>query len=403
MIIRENYLHKILPFMGKPVVKVISGMRRVGKSTFLAMLRERLLESGQDPETVIWINKESLEFEAIADFRDLNAHVLERLGRLPGNATLFIDEIQEIAGWEKAVASLLAEGRTDLVITGSNAGLLSSELATLLTGRYVTVTMYPLGFREFLDFRDKSAHVPDRDREFTLYLKYGGLPGVHFLEMRDEVVFQYLDSILSSVLLKDVVSRYAVRDVSSLERIARFVFDNVGSITTAKRVSDFLKSQKVGLSVDTVQNYLFYLRQAFLVHKAERFDLKGRRRLEFSEKYYMGDVGLRHAFLGYRDQDVAGLLENIVYLELLRRGYRVTVGKLADMEVDFVAEKEGSRMYVQVCYLLASPETSRREFGPLERIQDNYPKMVLSMDSIGPQDHQGIVRRNLIEFLLEET
>lgn len=314
---------------------------------------------------------------------------------------LFIDEVQEISDWERAVNSLLNEGQIDLTITGSNAHLLASELATYLSGRYVEFPVFPLSFKEFLCFRGNKAGT--NAEEFRFYLRYGGLPGIHNLELIDETVFAYLGGIYNTVILKDVVGKNQINDPAQLDLIVRFAFDNCGNILTAKRVADYLKNQKLSASADKVLNYLGFLEQAFLLHRVRRFDIKGLRTLEFYEKYYMGDIGLRHGFLGYRDGDIAGLLENIVYLELLHRGYKVSIGKLDDREVDFIAEKVDTRLYVQVTLQLTSPEIIEREYSVLEKINDNHPKLVLSLDEYQTIQRGGIMHQNLVDFLLDET
>jgi predicted AAA+ superfamily ATPase len=360
------------------------------------------LKKGVSEKNILCINKESLEYDFIHDYQDLNKFVKNAFTSEQGKRYLFIDEVQEIKLWEKAVTSLFTEEKTDIYITGSNAHLLSSELATLLSGRYVSFPIYPLCFQEFLQFRNTTPQKADLNKEFSLFLQYGGLPGIHFLDFKEEVIYHYLNSIFNTILLKDVVTRHRIRDVSQLKNITRFVFDNCGQIVSSKRISDYLKSQKIRITVDTVQNYLHYLQNAFLISKTSRYDLKGKRHLEFYEKYYMGEIGMRHGFIGYRKDDISGLLENIVYLELLKRGYNVSIGKLEDKEIDFIAEKEKSRLYFQVAYLLASPETEIREFSPLERINDNYTKIVLSMDKDWGEERRGILRKNIIQFLLED-
>ena len=389
-----------MPFIQKPVIKIITGMRRVGKSTLMQMMENHLLEQGVSSSQILFISKESLEFDFIQNYQDLYQYVKTQTAGLKGTVYLFIDEIQEIEHWEKAVTAFLADEVADIYISGSNAHLLSSEMATLISGRYVEIPVYPLTFKEFLDFRKSGESSHRIEEEFSNYLKYGGLPGIHALEFREEVIFQYLNSIFNTILLKDVVSRNRIRDVGQLENIARYVFDNCGNILAAKRISDYLKSQRIKVSMDTVQNYLNHLRMAFLIFKAMRFDLKGKRHLEVLEKYYMGDIGLRHAFLGYKDRDISGLLENVVYLELLFRGYQVSVGKLNGTEIDFIAEKQNEKIYIQVCYLLASSETVEREFRPLEQIDDNFPKLVLSMDKDWGEGRKGIMRKSVIDFLL---
>ena len=399
MIEREHYFKKITPFVNKPVIKIITGLRRCGKSTFLKMFIDRLLKESGKKKNIVYISMELMEFEFITDYKVLYDHIKKSIS-IGGENYIFIDEVQEINGWEKAVNSLLAENAGDIYLTGSNSRLLSSEFATLLTGRYVEIPMFPLSFKEFLLFRE-SKNKKNIEKEFELFLKFGGLPGIHYLELVDEVVFQYIKSIYSTILLKDIVSRHSIRDVFLLEKIAAFIFDNCGSITSSKKIADYLKSQRLKTGVDTVQNYIGYLNDAHLFSKSGRFDLKGKRYLELFEKYYSGDQGIRHSVLGYKKNDIAGILENVVYLELLRRGYTVSTGKYDDLEVDFVAEKNSVIKYIQVTYLLSSKETEDREFRPLEKIQDNYPKMVLSMDTVWGDNRNGIERKNIIDFLLE--
>lgn len=398
MIERRDMVEKTAPYIDKPVIKVISGIRRCGKSTFMKLLIKRFLEEGIPEKNILYINKELLEFDFITDHLALHLYVKEKFSDDHDKKYLFIDEIQEIEGWEKAVNSFLAEGDIDIYITGSNSRMLSSELATLLTGRYVLVPMYPLSFREFLTFRGEKAL--DTEEEFALYLKFGGLPGIHDLPLVDETVFQYLNAIYNTILLKDIVARYAIRDVNLFERIALFVFDNIGNITSAKKISDYIKSQNIRVSVDTVQNYISFLNDAFLTFMVKRYDIKGKKLLAIYEKYYASDPGLRHSALGYRYDDISMLLENIVYIELLRRGYKVTIGKLDDFEVDFIAQKNNVKIYFQVAYLLSGEETVEREFRPLLKIHDNYQKIVLSMDKIWGEDKDGIKRMNIIDFLL---
>lgn len=399
MIEREQYLEKITPFVNKPVIKIITGLRRCGKSTFLKMFIDRLLKENGKKKNIVYISMELIEFEFITDYKVLYDHIKKSVSK-SGENYIFIDEVQEINGWEKAVNSLLAENAGDIYLTGSNSRLLSSEFATLLTGRYVEIPMFPLSFKEFLLFRELKNEI-NVEKEFELFLKFGGLPGIHYLELIDEVVFQYIKSIYSTILLKDIVSRHSIRDVFLLEKVAAFIFDNCGSITSSKKIADYLKSQHLKTGVDTVQNYIGYLKDAHLFSKSGRFDLKGKRHLELFEKYYSGDQGIRHSVLGYKKNDIAGILENVVYLELLRRGYTVSTGKYDDLEVDFVAEKNSVIKYIQVTYLLSSKETEEREFRPLEKIQDNYPKMVLSMDTVWGDNRNGIERKNIIDFLLE--
>lgn len=400
MYTRNFYVDKIKPFMGKPVIKVITGMRRVGKSYFLRQIIRGLEGEGVDGKNILYIDKELLEFDFIRDYRDLDKYINENFAGVRGNKYLFVDEIQEIAQWEKTINSILKKGDTDIYITGSNAHLLSSELATFISGRYIEFPIYTLSFDEYLFFRGEKRG--DRDGEFRNYLRFGGLPALHHFDLVEDVVYQYIHSVYDTILLKDIIKRHSIRNVHLLESINKYVFDNVGNIFSAKKVSDFLKSQKLNVGVLTVQNYISHLLATFAAYKVQRYDIKGKRILEIHEKYFAGDIGMRHAVLSYREGDIGGLLENLVFLELKRKGYTVYIGKLDEKEIDFVAEKDGRRLYIQVCYLLSSEKTIEREFSPLRQIRDNYPKYVLSMDTILGSDYEGIKRMNIIDFLLPD-
>lgn len=397
---RNSYLHRIEPFLGKPVIKVITGMRRVGKSAFLQLLADHFRAELATPnDHILFIDKESLEFEDIITYGDLNARAQAAFAGKSGRKLLLIDEVQEIQQWERAVTSLAKDPSLDIIITGSNAHLLSSELATLLSGRYVEFPIYTLSLAEFLQFR--GAGLAQGQQLFPDYLKYGGLPGLCQFPLSEQVIYPYVNAIYNTILLKDVVKRNQVRNVAQLERIARYLFDNIGNVTAANRIAQFVRSQRLTLSVDTVQSYLRFFTDAFVAYRVPRYDLKGKRLLEIHEKYYLGDVGLRHSLLGYREGDISGILENIVYLELRRRGYDVCIARLGDKEIDFVATRQSERLYVQVAYLLASPETIARELSPLQAIPDNYPKLILSLDTVFGHDLGGIQRQNLITWLLD--
>lgn len=401
MVKRDYHLKQISPFINKPIIKVITGIRRCGKSTFLKLIIDGLKEQGIASENILFINKDSLEFDWIEEYRQLVKHVTEYFQSVKGTKYLFIDEVQEISGWEKAVSGFLTDEVADIYITGSNSRLLSSELATYISGRYIEFKLTTLTFSEFLKFRNIHEKI-HYESEFELFLKYGGFPGIHHMETNDEVIYQYISSIVSTILLKDVVSRNNIRDIALLERITRFTADNCGNITSSKKIADFLKSQKIKGSVDTVMNYISFLTNSYLFHKVNRYDLKGKRLLEIHEKYYAGDVGLKHALLGYKLSDISGHLENIVYLELLSRGYTVNIGKINELEVDFIAIRGSQQVYIQVAYLLPDQSTIDREFGVLEKINDNYTKVVISMDRIPSYDRNGIKWMNLIDFLLTE-
>lgn len=398
---RTFYLNKIKPFMDKPLIKVITGMRRVGKSYFIKQII-RHLEQNQVPEkNILYIDKELMEFDFIKTYKHLDEYVKRKLSGVQENKYLLVDEVQEIQQWEKVVNSLLKQGEIDIYITGSNARVMSSELVTLLAGRYVEFPIYTLSFKEFLLFRgDKKKDLAE---EFPNYIRFGGLPGLHHFELEEEdVIYQYIYAIYNTILLKDIIQRNNIRNVQLLENINKYIYDNIGKIFSPKRISDFLKSQRLKVGIDTVQNYISYFIDTFAAYKVPRYDVKGKKLFEINEKYFVGDIGMRHAVLSYRESDIAGFLENLVFLELKRRGYQVYIGKIGDKEIDFIAEKKGKRVYIQVTYLLGSRETIEREIAPLKEVKDNYPKYVLSMDTILGDDFEGIKRMNLVDFLLSE-
>jgi predicted AAA+ superfamily ATPase len=401
MYTRNLYLNRIVPFIDKPVIKIITGMRRTGKSYFLKLIAEHLTKEGVNQSNILFIHLDSLDFEALKTAQDLNLFIQEKTKKLArGKIFLFIDEVQEVSGWEKCVESLFADGRFDLFITGSNAHLLSSELATYLSGRYVEFPIYSLGYQEYLQFMEKEDEP--KEESFAAFLKTGGFPALPHFDQDLDVIYQYIGSLYNTILLKDVVKRNNLRNVALLENITRYTFDNIGNIFSAKKIADYLKSQKMSIGVDTVQNYLAQICATFALYKVPRYDIKGKRILEVHEKYYLGDIGLRHALLGYREADISGILENIVFLELKRRGYTVHIGKLDTLGIDFIATRANEKIYLQVAYLLASEETIQREFKPLLLIPDNYPKYVLSMDTLFGNDYEGIQRINLINFLLQK-
>lgn len=403
MINRELYMRQIQGFIDKPVIKVITGMRRSGKSALLKLTIEALIEKGVRPENIISMNFESLQYEDIADYKLLYEFIRTKIEPISGKVYLVLDEIQDVLNWEKATNSFLVDFNCDIYITGSNAKLLSSELATYIAGRYVEIVVYPLSFAEYLDFVKAYRSEADQNREahFSDYLRFGGLPGIHMMNWEAERLDQYLEGIYNSVLLKDVISRNHIRDTALLEKIIHFLMDNIGNTFSAKTVSDFLKSQGRKLSTETVYNYLKALEGAYVIYKVPRYDIKGKRLLETQEKYFLNDLGIRHAIMGYRENDIAGILENVVYLELLRRGYTITIGKQDTKEVDFVAVHQDKKLYVQVCYLLTDETVTKREFAPLLAIDDHYEKLVLSMDSLFDFNIEGVKRRHVIDFLLD--
>ena len=377
-------------------------MRRSGKSMILKLISEELKINGINEKNIIFINFESLMFTELTNFKNLYNYVINKSQNITGKIYIFLDEIQEVNTWEQVISSLRVDLDCDIYVTGSNAKLLSGELATLLAGRYVEIQVYPLDFEEYLAFaaENEGEAKLSKQEQFANFLRFGGLPGIHQLKWDEDRVMQYLHDIYNSVLLKDVIARNRIRDTALLESIVLYLMDNIGNTFSAKTISDFLKSQGRKLSTETVYNYLKALESAFLIHKVVRFDIKGKRILETQEKYYLSDLGLRHAVIGYRDNDIAGVLENTVFLELLRRGFSVNIGKQDVAEVDFVANWADDRLYIQVCYIL-TPENTDREFAPLEAISDNYEKLVLSTDTLLRVNRGGIRQKNIIDFLLE--
>lgn len=398
IIARQDYLNKISPYINKHVIKVITGIRRSGKSYFLRQLIEQIKGRGTDQQKIVYINKESLEFEFISTYRELYDYVKHQFKEIEGVKYLLVDEIQEIEEWEKAITSFFSEPDYDIYITGSNAHLLSSEIATLISGRYIEFQIYTLGFSEFLEFRGENKE-PVSD-EFLKYLRYGGFPAIHHLGYNEEMVYDYIKSLYNTIILKDVIIRYNIRNVQLFESLVSFVIQNTGSIFSGRSISKFLKHQNIRLGSDTIQNYLYYLSSTYMIHRVQRYDLQGKKILEMYEKYYLGDIGIKNVMYGYKDTELPGLLENVVFLKLLQNNYQVYIGKYQDFEIDFVAQKGGNRIYIQVAYLLIEQETIDREFGVLKKLNDNFPKYVLTMDNLPQSNNDGIIRMNIVEFLL---
>jgi predicted AAA+ superfamily ATPase len=393
LIQRETYIVRIAPFIRKPIVKVLTGQRRVGKSFLLFQLMQRILNE-DSKANIVYINMEDMAFEELKTASDLNNYVIAHLIDEKTNY-IFIDEIQEIAEFEKAVRSLLLNVNNDIYITGSNATMLSGELATLLGGRTIEFQVFSLSYSEFLVFHKLS----DSDESLLSYFKYGGLPYLINLELTDEIVFEYLKNIYTTIVYRDVVSRYNIRSTNFLERLIRFLADNIGSLFSSKRISDFLKSQQTNISPNQIQTFTDYLSNAFLIHEVPRFDIVGKRIFEVGEKYYFENCGIRNCISGYKPIDQAKLLENVVYNQLLYKGYDVKIGWLDSQEIDFIATKNNETIYVQVALRLDSEKTIDREFGNLLRIKDNYPKMVVSMDEQFSNTYQGITHIPIRKFL----
>jgi hypothetical protein len=395
------YYEKIRPFINKPFIKVITGIRRCGKSTMMLLIQQLLTEEGVESKQIISINFESMKYYHLRTSLALYNYVSELLKTMKSPAYVFFDEIQIVENWEEAVNSLFLDFQIDMYITGSNSQLLSSELSTLLTGRFIHIEMQVLSFSEMLEFR--SGKTDTQENLLWLYIRRGGFPAVHLTSDYDEkATYMIINDIFDSIVLRDVVQRYKIRDVELLRRILNFIADSVGNTISAKRIADYFKSQARKVDINTVYTYLDALVSSFLITKVQRYDIKGRELLKTQEKYYLADTGLQHAVFGYRDRHISGILENIVYNELVRRGYTVYIGKLDTREVDFIAEQPHHKLYVQVAFKLESEETVQREFAPLLAIRDSYPKFVVTMDSHFQDTIEGVRHIGLYQFLTDE-
>jgi uncharacterized protein len=393
---RMLYIKRVKPFIGKDVIKVIIGQRRSGKSYLLYQLMDILsIEYKVKKSDIMYLSKENDEFSDIKTYKDLLNYVNEKRRGKKSKFSLFVDEVQEIDEFEKAIRSLQLKGNCDIYISGSNAMMLSSELATHLAGRYVEIEVFPLSYQEFLEFHEKTKG----SESLNEYLRFGGLPYLIHLEMKEEVIYDYLKSVYDSILLKDVVKRYSIRNVAFLENLVSFLSHHIGSLISAKKISDFLKSQRVSISPNIILNYLLYLSSVFFIFSVKRQEI-GKKIFETGSKHYFGDLGLRHAIINYEQEDISKILENLVYLQLRVWGYKVYVGSTKGKEIDFVAEKQGTRKYIQVAYLIPDEKTKQREFGNLLDIPDNYEKIVVSMDEILSQNYKGIKHLHIIDFLL---
>ena len=397
---RDLYLDKLIKFKDKQFIKVITGIRRCGKSTLLKLFREYLLKFDVSEKQIIYINFESIQFDDIKDYKLLYEYIKEHLAA-KSRTYLLLDEIQEVIHWEKAVNSFLVDLNVDIYITGSNAWLLSSELSTLLSGRYVEIKMLPLSFKEYMQFIEKPSNNIEED--FQLYLRYGGLPPIIELNNNFDMIQPFLSGIYNTVLMKDIVQRNTVRDPALLDNLVRFLADNIGNSISTKKISDYLTSAGRKTTPATIDNYLQMLEKAFIFYKANRYDIKGKLYLKTQEKYYIVDTGIRNNLLGLRNMDYGHILENIVYLELLRRGFDVYIGKIGNMEVDFIATKTNKKVYYQVSASILDEKTKERELRSLMSIPDQYDKILLTMDKPYVEDFDGIKWINIIDFLLTDT
>ena len=398
---RELYIEKIKPFIDKDIIKVLTGIRRSGKSVMLKLIMEELKQNKIDEKQFININFENLINRELTTADKLHEYILKKASEIKKKCYIFLDEIQEVKNWEKCINSLRVneEYDFDIYITGSNAKLLSGELSTYLAGRYVEFVIYPFSFKEFLETLKSIQQDVSTREAFQKYVKFGGMPFLYNLAFEEEASLQYLKDIYSSIILKDITQRNKIRDTDLLERVISYLIMNVGNNFSATSISKFFKSENRKVSVETILNYIKAAEESFLIYRVSRDDLIGKKVLNVNEKYYIADHGMREAILGSNQRDINQIFENIIYLELLRKGYNVRVGKVDNLEVDFVCTKGNEKIYVQVAYLLASSETIEREFTSLEKIGDNYPKYVISMDEFD-MSRNGIKHINIIDFLM---
>ena len=395
---RDQYLQRLIELKDKSLIKVITGIRRCGKSSLLDLFEDYLRSVGVLSESILRLNFESLEFDSIKDYKHMNDYIVARIQ--DGVKTyVLLDEVQTVFEWERAVNSLRLDSRLDIYITGSNGHLLASELSTLISGRYIEIHMLPLSFKEYLDFYDHNTSG-DLQETFNRYLDIGGMPGL--LELRDQetVIRSYLSGIYNTIIMRDVIQRNEVRDPALLENVMRFMAGSIGNPMSSKKISDYMTSSGRKTSSETIDNYLRILEKAYILYRVGRYDLRGKQNLKTQGKYYIADTGIRSEIVGKRGQDYGFVLENIVYFELLRRGYNIKVGSLPGLEVDFIATKQEETVYYQVTATMLAEETRERELRPLRAINDNYEKVVLSMDRTPMSDFDGIKNRNLLDFLL---
>ena len=401
MIDRPLYLDKIMPFVDTPFVKILTGVRRCGKSTILKMIIKKLREEKHvDDEQILSYRFDSMEYEDMTT-KELYLELKSKI--IPSKKTyLFLDEIQEIEGWEKVVNTLASDFDVDIYITGSNSRMMSSEISTYLTGRYITFHIYTLSFEEYLMFKKSYTTLKDLKQEFSQYVRLGGFPATHLQDYSQDEVYTIVKDIYNSTIFSDIVRRNQVKKIDQLERVVKYTFNNIGNTFSAKSISNYFKSEQRKIDNETVYSYLEKLQKAYILHKCSRYDLQGKDILKTQEKFYLADVSLRYSVLGYTVDSIAASLENIVYLELKRRGYDVYIGKIKDKEIDFVATKQIEKIYVQVTQEIKSEKTQKREYEQLLEIRDNYPKYVVMADNFAGGNYEGIKTMNIVDFLLSK-
>lgn len=400
MIFRENYVKKIMAFTDTPFVKVITGVRRSGKSTIMHMIMEELKKKGVPEERILSMRFDSMEYEGLTA-KQLYEMLKAKLSKTE-KTYLFLDEVQEVSSWEKTVNSINTDFNVDIYVTGSNSRMMSSEIATYLTGRYVSFRIFTLSFSEYLTFKKQHSALEDSHKELVNYIKYGGFPAIHLQEYPLTDAYTIVRDIYNSTIYSDIVKRSQVRKVDQLERVVKFVFDNVGKTFSAKSISDYIKSEYRAIDNETVYGYLEKLESAYILHRCSRYDVQGKEYLKTQEKFYLADSAFKYSVLGYSDQSVAAMLENVVYLELLRRGYEVCIGKTQNGEIDFIATKQNDKLYIQITKEIKSEETEKREYERLLEINDNYPKYLLRTDDFAGGNYQGIKTMHIADFLLSD-
>ena len=397
MIIREEYLKKLFTYMDAPIIKILAGIRRCGKSTILEMLHKELISKGIDKNNIICKRYTSFEIDDCYTAKDMYNNIKKEMIN-DNKYYLLLDEVQEIDGWEKAINSLLEDTNADIYVTGSNSKLMSSEISTYLTGRYVLIPVYPLSFKEYLDF--KSSSTKSEKELLNEYIKFGGFPIVALGNYDEQSAYQIVEGIYNSVITSDITKRHNIVNFDLFNRVVKFIIENVGKTFSANSIVKFLKSEGRALSVESIYNYLEWLEKAFVIYRCRRYDLQGKSVLKTQEKFYLADQSLKYCIMGFNPKSIASMLENIVYFELKRRGYEVYIGKLGTKEIDFVAIKRDERIYVQVCRTL--PENSDREIGNLLAIKDQYPKYVVTLDELSTGNVNGVKIIHLFDFLLKE-
>ena len=400
MIYRPSYVDKIMAYVDTPFVKILTGVRRCGKSTILKMIMSKLRERGIPESRIVSYCFDSMEYEDMTA-KQMYSELKSRVSP-EGKTYFFLDEMQEIKGWEKVVNSLSSDYDVDLYITGSNSRMMSSEISTYLTGRYVSFRIYTLSFAEYLTFKEQYDAVGDPRQELANYIRLGGFPATHLQNYTQDEVYTIVRDIYNSTIFSDIARRNQVRKIDQLERVVKYTFNNVGNTFSAKSISDYLKAEHRTLDNETVYSYLEKLEKAYLLHRCSRYDLQGKEILKTQEKFYLADTSLRYSVLGYNADSVATSLENVVYLELCRRGYAVNIGKTSDGEIDFVATRQNEKVYVQVTQQIASEKTERREYERLLEIRDNYPKYVLRTDEFAGGNYEGIKTMHVADFLLSD-